>query len=176
MKLTARERRNELIRILQKQREEPITGSHLAETFKISRELLTQDMALLKAGGHPVLATSHGYVWRGAPNDRQYKRIIVCRHSPEESQKELNILVDHGITVKDVMIEHPVYGELTGHIMVKSRKDAACFVNRMEQEQATYLMELTGGIHLHTLEAPCEDDFDAAVKALDEAGILVKPD
>lgn len=176
MKLTARERRNDMIRLLQKQKETPISGSQLASHFSVSRQVVVQDMSLLKAGGHPVLATSQGYVWRGTPNNRQYERIVVCKHHPEESEKELTLLVDHGITVKDVMIEHPVYGELTGQLMVKSRKDVERFVSQMKSAHASYLSELTGGIHMHTLEADSENDFTAAVSALEEAGFLVTSD
>ncbi|AOM84010.1 transcription repressor NadR [Salisediminibacterium beveridgei] len=176
MKLTARERRNDMIRLLQKQKEAPISGSQLANHFSVSRQVVVQDMSLLKAGGHPVLATSQGYVWRGAPNNQQYERIVVCQHRPEESEQELTLLVDHGITVKDVMIEHPVYGELTGQLMVKSRKDVERFVSQMNSAQASYLSELTDGIHMHTLEADSEDDFDAAAKALEQAGFLVTSD
>lgn len=176
MKLSARERRTDMIRLLQKQREEPISGSQLANRFGVSRQVVVQDMSLLKAGGHPVLATSQGYVWRGPPKNRHYERIIVCKHRPEESEQELNILVDQGITVKDVMIEHPVYGELTGQLMVKSRKDVKTFIGQMNHSQASFLSELTEGIHMHTLEAECENDFVTAIRILEQEGFLITAD
>lgn len=176
MKLTAAKRRTEMVQLLKKQKDTPMSGSQLASYFSVSRQVIVQDISLLKAAGHAVVATSQGYVWQDTPRTEKCERIIVCKHDPKETEKELTFLVDHGITVKDVMIEHPVYGELTGKLMLKSRKDVEHFLNQIRSSQASYLSELTGGIHMHTLEAESEEDIEAAVDGLNQTGILITAD
>jgi transcriptional regulator of NAD metabolism len=75
--------------------------------------------------------------------------------------------------VKDVKIEHPVYGDLTASIMVSSRKEVQQFLSRVTATNASFLSELTSGIHLHTLSASSEELLDEAECALRDAGILV---
>ncbi|TMW70272.1 transcription repressor NadR [Alteribacter natronophilus] len=154
----------------------PLTGTELGKKLNVSRQVIVQDVSLLKARGIPVMATSEGYVL--VPNHgRQHsgaERVIACRHKPDEAKKELFLLVDHGITVRDVKIEHPVYGDLTASIMVRNRKEVERFIERIEQEKAAYLSELTDGVHLHTIEGSSEDMLDEGVAAIREAGFLVE--
>jgi uncharacterized protein len=86
----------------------------------------------------------------------------------------LNLLVDHGVTVKDVKIEHGVYGDLTASIMVANRKEVQQFLKKVQSTNAAYLSELTEGIHLHTLSASSEKLLQEAEQALKEAGFLIK--
>lgn len=58
------------------------------------------------------------------------QRIIACDHEPEKTEEELNLIVDFGVTVKDVTIEHPVYGDLTASIRVSTRKEVSDFVKK----------------------------------------------
>ena len=79
-------------------------------------------------------------------------------HEPSRTEEELYLLVDLGVTVKDVAIEHPIYGDLTASMMVSNRKDVQAFLTKMVDTKASYLLELsTDGIHLHTLSAPSEE-------------------
>ena len=83
-------------------------------------------------------------------------------------------MVDNGCTVLDVVVEHPVYGQLSGQLQLSSRYDVAEFIRRVEKEQATPLSALTGGVHLHRLRCPDEAACRRVRQALDEAGFLVK--
>ncbi|CJQ30887.1 biotin repressor family transcriptional regulator [Streptococcus pneumoniae] len=83
------------------------------------------------------------------------------------------MLVDHGVTIKDVKVEHPVYGDLTASIMVSNRFDVEQYLQKIENTNASYLSQLTDGIHLHTIEADSKEKLDAACEALDKAGFLV---
>ena len=87
-------------------------------------------------------------------------------------ETELNIMVDNGCMVLDVVIEHAVYGQLTGERRLTNRHDVRQFMERIRAEQASPLSALTGGIHLHTLLCPDEEAYERTVKELDEAGIL----
>lgn len=92
----------------------------------------------------------------------------------ERTEEELELIVDEGVTIKDVIIEHPVYGDLTAAIRVSTRKEVKQFMNHINSTNAAYLSQLTEGVHLHTLSAPTKERIDQACQALDEAGILIK--
>lgn len=174
-KILGEERRNLLLDILSKA-DKPITGGELASTTNVSRQVIVQDVSLLKAKNYPILATSQGYVFLNNQHDQTklVERIIACKHAPERTKEELSILVDHGVVVKDVIVEHQVYGELTASIMVGNRNDVNEFVKKINRYNASYLSQLTGGLHLHTLQADSLDKIDLACKVLDEEGFLVK--
>src|SRR5690625_5848436 len=93
-------------------------------------------------------------MYKKEQQDNALKQLVIaCKHTPEQTREELNIIVDHGVTVKDVKIEHAVYGDLTASIMVSNRKEVEPFIGKIEETHASYLAPLTAGLHLHTLEA-----------------------
>jgi len=102
-----------------------------------------------------------------------YRRVIVCQHRPEEAEKELETIVDHGVTIIDVSVEHPFYGELTGSLMISSRFDVEQFIQLIQRKESSLLSELTDGVHLHTLEADSEEKLDLACKKLTELGFML---
>ena len=171
-KLLGEERRKKLLHIL-KTSEEPITGSELSRLTNVSRQVIVGDITLLKARNEPIIATSQGYMYMNLGKGNNLERTVACHHAPSRAQEELFLLVDIGVTVKDVKIEHPVYGDLTASIMVSSRKEVQLFLAKLSETNASLLSELTSGIHLHTLSAGSEDLLDEAEDALREAGILV---
>ncbi|MGE6751901.1 transcription repressor NadR [Rossellomorea sp. NPDC071047] len=153
----------------------PVTGGDLAKQTNVSRQVIVSDITLLKAKGEPIIATSQGYLYMPASNQETLiERTVACQHTPERSEEELFLLVDHGVTVKDVKIEHGVYGDLTASIMVSNRKEVEQFMNKIEDTGASFLSELTDGVHLHTLMAPNEETLEKAENALQEAGFLIQ--
>ncbi|MFE8696863.1 transcription repressor NadR [Cytobacillus sp. FJAT-53684] len=170
------EERRELLLQLLKEKGEPITGSELASITNVSRQVIVGDITLLKAKGEPIIATSQGYMLliQGGPHTTIVERIIASYHPPERTEEELNLLVDHGITVKDVKIEHPVYGDLTASVMVSNRKEVVQFMKKIKSTKASYLSELTGGIHLHTISAATNEKLDEAVEALKRANFWIE--
>ncbi|SDK60178.1 transcription repressor NadR [Sediminibacillus albus] len=167
-------KRRELILQWLKEAETPITGSDLAEKTDVSRQVIVQDVSLLKAKNEPIMATSQGYLLvREHSGQALHQQVVACSHSPQQTREELYLIVDHGVTVKDVRIEHPVYGDLTASIMVSNRNEVDQFVAKIQQTNAAYLSQLTDGTHLHTLEADTEDKLTAACSALGRAGILI---
>src|SRR5262249_10404226 len=103
-----------------------------------------------------------------------HRAIIACQHGPERTQEELNVLVDHGVKVLDVIVEHPLYGELRGSLMIESRTDVTDFIRRWRKAGATLLSALTGGVHLHTIEASRPTMIALAKAELAAKGILLK--
>lgn len=167
-------RRQELIINSLKESSRPITGSEFSSKTNVSRQVIVQDVSILKAKNEPIIATSQGYIYLKKDADEDVKlQIIAVKHTPEQTRTELNIIVDHGVTVKDVKVEHAVYGDLTASVLVSNRTEVNQFVKKIEEKNATYLLSLTDGIHLHTLAADSLDKIEAACKDLSLAGILL---
>ena len=149
----------------------PVSASVLAARFSVSRQIIVGDIALLRAGGLDIAATPRGYrLPRPTPG---LTRQLACGHRPEDMGRELELMVDNGCTVLDVVVEHPVYGQLVGQLQVASRYDVEQFINRVRSGSARPLSELTGGIHLHTLLCPDEAARQRVLAALEEAGFLL---
>jgi uncharacterized protein len=172
-KLLGEERRKKILQWL-KESETPISGNSLAKRANVSRQVVVGDITLLKAKNEPILATAQGYIFIH-PNIKNNKiqKVIICHHSPSETKKELEILVDHGVTVKDVMVEHPVYGYITAQLQITNRYDINVFLQKMEETNSSPLSNLTNGTHLHTIEADSEQQLESALISLKKEGILV---
>ena len=160
----------------------PVSAAALAERFSVSRQIIVGDVALLRAGGTDILATPRGYLLGGRGGgiifaskgedfaDAARAKSIALQ---EEMERELNAIVDAGGEVVDVIVEHPVYGQLTGLLGVRSRYDVAEFVRRVEEHGARPLSALTGGIHLHTVRCPDEKTFRRVRKSLEAENFLL---
>ena len=152
--------------------EHPVSAVALAGIFSVSRQVIVGDIALLRAGGAQISATPRGYVLPREQGGREYK--VACVHFPEEMARELEIMVDNGCTVVDVVVEHPLYGQLTGPLNLSSRYDVEQFLEKANSEQAKPLADLTCGIHLHTVRCPDEAAYQRVCARLDEAGLLYR--
>lgn len=148
----------------------PISASALAERFCVSRQVIVGDIALLRSAGTDIMATPRGYVTADA--SRGTLRRVAVKHRADEMEAELNAIVDNGCTVIDVIVEHPVYGQLTGALQLASRYDVAQFIAR--SAAAEPLSRLTDGIHLHTLSCPDEAALARVKDALRAQGVLLE--
>src|SRR5271154_1717080 len=151
----------------------PVRGGELATRFHVSRQCLVQDVAILRAGGEEILATPSGYRLPKRP-ERAHRAILACRHTPERTEEELQILVDHGVKILDVIVEHALYGELRGSLMIESRADVQDFLGQVKSAHASLLSSLTGGVHLHTVEASRPEMISRAKARLRSRGFLLK--
>ena len=162
-------RRQEILKVLQSS-QKPESASSLARRFSVSRQIIVGDIALLRAASYAIDATPRGYVMQR--EDSQARRMIACRHEDARLQEELYTVVDNGCGVLDVIVEHPLYGEISGSLQIFSRYDVDAFCKKLEKEKANPLCALTGGIHLHTLYCPSEEAYQRVLSALREKGIL----
>jgi len=152
---------------------DPVRGSELARRFRVSRQCLVQDVAILRAAGEEIMATPRGYQIL-KPSEAAYRAVLACRHRPEQTEEELQTLVDYGVRVLDVIVEHPLYGELRGSLMLESRADVQDFLAQVRSSKATLLSALTDGVHLHTVEASRPEAIARAKAELRKRGILLK--
>ena len=174
-KILGEKRRLLLVDVL-KAASQPLPGRTLGELTNVSRQVIVSDITLLKARNEPIMATSRGYVYlHQASDSEKFEKTIACNHLPEQTEEELTILVDNGVTIKDVRIEHPVYGDLSACIMVTNRTEVKEFIQKISDVNGVFLLNLsTNGIHIHTLVADSEQQVNSAEAALRDAGILVE--
>ena len=172
-KMSSLERQQLIISSL-KEATGPITASEFASIANVSRQVIVQDVSILKAKNEPVLATSQGYIYlKDHAEEKVKSRVIVVQHPPERTLEELYMIVDHGVMVRDVSVEHPVYGDITASIRVSNRREVDMFYEKLTDPNASHLSSLTNGLHLHTLEADSMEKIEAACRDLEKAGILV---
>lgn len=165
------ERRQRLLGILSTTGK-PVAGTELGSRLGATRQTVVQDIAILRARGVPIVATARGYLLASALTPDRHRAVIAVRHGPEETEEELSILLDLGLRVIDVGVDHPVYGEIRGMLMLDSREDLRDWLQTMRERQAHLLSELTGGVHLHTVEAPRRELLERAREALRRKGYL----
>lgn len=169
--MTASQRRQEILSRL-KSEHSPVSATALAQSFGVSRQVVVGDIALLRAGGAPIAATPRGYLL-DMPTDGILHTVAV-RHTDAQMERELQICVDNGCTVVDVLVEHPVYGQLVGQLQLSNRYDVEQFLHRVRSGSVHPLSTLTDGIHLHTLRCPSEEAYQRVCDQLEQEGFLLK--
>lgn len=150
----------------------PVSGSELARRMGVSRQVIVQDIALLRTSYKNILSTNRGYLLYTEPQQKLYRRVIKVRHKKEDIVRELDSIVDAGGRVLNVIIEHEIYGQLTGDLIIHNRADVRKFMHKVEEYGTKPLTDLTEGVHFHTVEAEREEILDAVVKALAAEGFL----
>ncbi len=164
------ERRQELLRTL-RMAGEPILGSELAQQFGVSRQVLVQDMAILRAAGSDVIATPRGYLLRN-PEPVAHRDVLHLEHDRAALAEEMTVLVDLGIRILDDVIDHPVFGAMRTDLYVSSRQDVQELVERLEATGSLPLQELTNGRHSHTVESARPDLLAKAREELTRRGYM----
>ena len=79
------ERRKKIINILSSSKS-PVAGVALAKELDVSRQVIVQDIALLRANGAAIFSTNRGYLIQA---DKQYSRVLKVIHEDDEVEEEL---------------------------------------------------------------------------------------
>lgn len=161
--------------ILEKLRgaEGPVSAKNLADDYAVTRQIIVADIALLRAAGYPIVAASRGYILETVADSGLVKHIVV-KHDFDATAEEFYAIVDNGGKVKDVTVEHSLYGRISADLRIASRYDADQYVARAKETGAAPLSLLTEGIHTHTLAVPDEETFVRITERLSALGILVE--
>ena len=162
--MTGKERRIEILNTIRKT-ETPISGTELAKKYNVSRQVIVQDIALLRAENHEIYSTTRGYILQG---NKVFSRVFSAVHTDEQMEDELNTVVDLGGTVADVFIKHEVYGNLHAELNINSRRKVKEFLEKIKNGASTPLKNLTFGKHFHTVEADSEETLNLIEKELKE--------
>lgn len=168
--MTNAERRYEVLQAL-KDAERPVSATVIANRLEVSRQIIVGDVALLRASGVDIVANSRGYIMGSRAKGRY---VVVCRHSEDAMSRELELMVDHGCTVLNVAVEHPVYGQIVGRLDLSTREDVEEFMAKVRMGSAKPLSDLTDGVHTHTLYCTKKKSFEALREALRAEGFLVE--
>lgn len=166
--MDAETRRQEIVKYIEMQNE-PVSGTKLAKEFHVSRQVIVQDMAVLRAAGYEILSTYRGYI---CEKKKQSERIFCVNHSDDEIAEELNAIVDFGGTAEDVFISHEVYGTLRAPLNIRSRRQVQRFVVEIENGGSRPLKNITSGIHFHTISAENDSILDDIAEELRKKGFL----
>ena len=110
---------------------------------------------------------------RHEQNDKKYRRSYMVNHTKEQIVDELSLIVDNGGKVLNVIVAHDVYGQIQADLILENRQDILAFYERMGSSKAGPLLQLSNGIHIHTVEAASERILDNIERDLRERGYLV---
>ncbi|MCF0132841.1 MAG: transcription repressor NadR [Blautia sp.] len=171
--MTGSERRNEILRILTESKT-PVPARSLADTFQVSRQVIVQDMALLRAQKHRIDSTNRGYALEKEVLKPSVNRVFKVMHTDDQVEEEMNLIVDYGGVVEDVFVYHKVYGILKAELNVRNRTDVAEFIKDLKSGKSGLLKNVTSNYHYHTVTAPTEKLLDLIQEQLLDKGFLAK--
>ena len=170
--MTGEQRRTEIRQMLQ-QTQQPLTGTALARELHVSRQVIVQDIALMRAEHLPILSTNKGYLLRpDAAQASQPKRVFFVRHTTEQVMEEFMTVIDLGGRILDVSVEHELYGPIRADLLIENAQDAAEFIERLAACRDNPLKVLTDDCHYHTVTAPSEKLLDLIEAELKARGFL----
>ena len=170
LELTGAERRKKIMEMMQSS-QVPLSGTTLGKATGVSRQVVVQDIALLRTEGYPILATTRGYL---LDRPSSVTRLIKVCHTNEQTEEELNTVVDLGGCVVDVIVNHRAYGKISAPLQIKSRWDVQAFMEQIRTGKSTPLLNITSGYHFHHISADREEILDKIEAQLKEKGFLAE--
>ena len=167
------ESRRETIKKMLLQAQRPLTGTALAQELHVSRQVIVQDIALMRAEHLPILSTNKGYLLRSeGVRTQQPKRVFFVRHTTAQVMEEFMTVIDLGGRILDVSVEHDLYGPIRADLLIENVRDAEDFVERLAACRDNPLKVLTDDCHFHTVSAPSEKLLDLIEAELRSRGFL----
>lgn len=160
--MKAADRRKAIVNLLLSSNE-AISGGKLSEEFGVSRQIIVQDITVLKGSGHDIISTHSGYIIQKSPLK---ERVFKVYHTTEQTEDELTAIVNLGGTVVDVFVWHKVYGKMTAPLNIFSIMHIKQFIEGVRSGKSTELMNITGGYHYHTVRAESESALDKIEQVL----------
>lgn len=171
--MTGEQRRNQMLKMLMQQ-QFPLSGAALASHFHVSRQIIVQDIALMRAENHSILSTNKGYLYRTADAENtQPKRVFFIRHDTDQVLEEFMTVIELGGKVLDVAVEHEIYGQIRVDLLIENAQDAHEFFEKLLSCRDNPLKVLTDDCHYHTVAAPSEKLLDLIEAELKAKGFLI---
>ena len=135
--MTGAERRKMILNLM-KESKNPLSGGALGAATGVSRQVVVQDIALLRSEGPSILATARGYLL-DSPKEAKTSRLFKVFHDEGRTEEELKLIVDLGGCVEDVMVNHKVYGKVSAPLNIKNRRDVQAFLKNLEMGKSSPL-------------------------------------
>lgn len=167
--MNGEERRAKLIELL-KHSKTPLSGAYLAKHAGVSRQVIVQDIALLRANAYTIVSTNQGYLL--TETTALACRVFKVIHTDDEVEEELSLIVDCGGRVEDVFVSHKIYNIVKAPMNIHSRLDVKHFMDNLTSGKSSLLKNVTSGYHYHTVTAENEEILDYIHDALKERGFL----
>ena len=168
----------------------PVSGGQLANALNVSRQIIVQDIALLREAGANIVATTKGYVLADAAQTStqtmtqnaaeqpavhlldEPARTFKLHHEVEQTREELQTIIALGGRVHNVSISHRAYGRITAPLEIADQADIERFINDIESGKSSPLSTATSGYHYHLVSAPSDEALEAIGRALADKGFL----
>lgn len=170
--MTGSDRRDDIICQI-RQSTVPLSGTKLAAMYHVSRQVIVQDIALIRAAGYDIISTNRGYILNTVKSAR---RVYKVHHTDEQLEDELCAIVDYGGVVKNVMVNHRVYGRIEAELNINSRRKVAEFMEDIHNGKSSPLKNITSNYHYHTVIADKDETLDLIEDMLREKGFLIEAD
>ena len=167
--MTGTERRTKIVELIQNS-EKPLSGTALAKQCDVSRQVIVQDIALIRASGYDIISTNRGYIIQ-EPLVRE--RVFKVNHTDEQLEEELYSIIDLGGTVVNVMMNHRVYGHMEAELRINSRRKVEAFMEDIRSGKSSPLKNITSNYHYHKVAADSEETLDLIEEALRQKHFLV---
>lgn len=167
--MTGTERRTKIVELIQNS-EKPLSGTALAKQWDVSRQVIVQDIALIRASGYDIISTNRGYIIQ-EPLVRE--RVFKVNHTDEQLEEELYSIIDLGGTVVNVMVNHRVYGHMEAELRINSRRKVEAFMEDIRSGKSSPLKNITSNYHYHKVAADSEETLDLIEEALRQKHFLV---
>ena len=168
--MSGTERRNQIVERIKKN-DVPVSGTMLAKEFEVSRQVIVQDIALIRAAGYDIISTHRGYLLN---EPISVNRVFKVQHTDEQTEEELYSIVDLGGTVANVIVNHKVYGRMEAKLHITSRRLAWEFLEDIRSGKSSPLKNITSNYHYHEVHADSEETLDMIENMLREKGYLVE--
>lgn len=168
--MKANERRSEILSYLGSSKQ-PVSACALSAKFGVSRQVIVQDIAILRAEGNEVISTSRGYM---ADANNRTERVIKCRHSLDELTDEGGIIISLGGRVENIFVNHRIYGKISAALNLVTMTDAEELHRSLVSGASKPLMSVTDGYHYHTISADSEQMLDEIENKLRQKGYLIE--
>lgn len=165
------EKRREEILSLMGNTENPLPANVLAERFKVSRQVIVQDIAILRANGYDITSTNRGYL---LTSKVRATRVFKCRHTFDEIVDEGVLIIESGGRIENIFVNHRLYGRISARLDLYNRMHVEELYRSLVSGASKPLMSVTDGYHYHTVSADSEDMLDIIEDKLREKGFLIE--
>lgn len=164
------QRRKHIIEML-KESSTPLSGSRLGKENEVSRQVIVQDVTLLRAEGYNIIATPRGYILNAV---QDAIRVIKTFHTLQQTEEELISIVDLGGCVLETIVNHKAYGKISAPLNIRNRRDIQIFIEQITSGKSGLISNVTSGYHFHKVMAESEEILDEIEEVLRKKGILAE--
>lgn len=169
--MLADQRREKILELI-KESESPLNGSTLSKILGVSRQVIVQDVALLRACEQDIISTNRGYIMGSLSDEDLISKVFKVSHTDDKIEEELSIITNLSGKVVDVYVEHQIYGKVSASLNICNQKDIDKFMVLIQDDKVSPLKNITNNYHYHTIVAPTQKLLDLIELELKEKGFI----